>query len=56
MSKVCQICKRGPRVSQTRSHSKVASKRWQNINLQVKTIDGRRVRLCTSCIKTRVKK
>ncbi|MDP3244371.1 MAG: 50S ribosomal protein L28 [bacterium] len=56
MSRVCEICKRGPRVGQTRSHSKVASKRWQGINLQIKTINGRRVRLCTKCIKTRAKK
>ncbi len=35
-----------------RSHSNIATKRRQMLNLQWKKIKGVRQRLCTSCIKT----
>ena len=52
MSKVCEICHRGPKTSQMRSHSKVAAKKWQNINLQMRTIDAKRVKMCSKCLRT----
>ncbi|MCK4592343.1 50S ribosomal protein L28 [Candidatus Parcubacteria bacterium] len=55
MSRTCQICGRGTRASQSRSHSNVATKRKQFINIQNKNIDGKKVRICTKCIKTAAK-
>ena len=52
MSKFCQICERGPVSSQSRSHSNIATKRRHEINLQVKTVEGKRMRVCARCIKT----
>lgn len=52
MSKFCQTCGRGPVSSQSRSHSNIATKRRHEINLQVRTIGGKRMRVCTRCIKT----
>ncbi|MDP3057208.1 MAG: 50S ribosomal protein L28 [bacterium] len=56
MSRVCEKCGRGPKSSQSRSHSNIASKRTQQINLQNTTIDGKRMRICTTCIKSANKK
>jgi len=50
--KRCFNCHRGSMTSQSRSHSNIATKRKQNINLQWKLFDGERVKLCTKCIKT----
>lgn len=55
MSRTCQICGRGTRASQSRSHSNVATKRKQFINIQSKIIDGKKVKICTKCIKTAAK-
>ncbi|MCK5084119.1 MAG: 50S ribosomal protein L28 [Candidatus Pacebacteria bacterium] len=55
MSRTCQICGRGTRASQSRSHSNVATKRKQFINIQSKNIDGEKVKICTKCIKTAAK-
>ena len=52
MSKFCQKCERGPVSAVSRSHSNIATKRRHEINLQVKTVDGKRMRICASCIKT----
>ena len=51
MAKTCQICDRRAVVGNTRSHSRVASKRTMSINLQSKKIDGQRKTVCASCIK-----
>lgn len=51
MSRVCNTCSRGPLVGNTRSHSNIATKRRQLVNLQPRTIAGKRVRLCTRCIR-----
>jgi len=56
MSKFCERCERGPVSSQSRSHSNIATKRRNEINLQVKTVEGKRMRICTRCIKTMKKK
>jgi len=55
MSKTCEICGRGTATSFHVSHSKVKAKRTQKINLQSKKIDGKKTKVCTSCIKTSVK-
>ncbi|MCK4918757.1 MAG: 50S ribosomal protein L28 [Candidatus Pacebacteria bacterium] len=55
MSKICQVCGRGTRASQSRSHSNIATKRKQFINVQTKHIDGEKIKICTKCIKTTAK-
>jgi ribosomal protein L28 len=55
MAKRCDICSRKSKKSYSRSHSNVATKRRQFLNLQIKTIDGKRVKICTKCLKTQVK-
>ncbi|NOQ67869.1 50S ribosomal protein L28 [Patescibacteria group bacterium] len=55
MSRTCQICGRGTRASQSRSHSNVATKRKQFINIQSKNIDGEKIKICAKCIKTAAK-
>ncbi|MBI5254228.1 50S ribosomal protein L28 [Candidatus Falkowbacteria bacterium] len=56
MSKSCSICGRKPLAAQNRSHSNVATKRRQFLNLQTKTIDGKKIKICAKCIKTMSKK
>ena len=55
MSRTCQICGRGTKASQTRSHSNIATKRKQYINIQKKVIDGEKIKICAKCIKTMAK-
>ncbi|MCK5085619.1 50S ribosomal protein L28 [Candidatus Parcubacteria bacterium] len=55
MSRTCQVCGRGTTSSQSRSHSNIATKRKQYINLQTKNINGKKTRICTKCIKTSAK-
>jgi len=40
MSRRCDICGRGPQTAISRSHSNVATKRRQLVNLQSKNISG----------------
>jgi len=56
MSKRCDACGRGAKKAVSRSHSKIATLRKQYLNLQVKTINGKRLKLCTNCLKTWNKK
>ncbi|MEK7167501.1 MAG: 50S ribosomal protein L28 [Patescibacteria group bacterium] len=56
MPKVCDICGRGTATAFNVSHSKVRTKRTQEVNLQNKRMDGKKKRVCTSCIKTANKK
>lgn len=55
MGRVCQICGRGALTSVTRSHSNIATKRRQYLNLQKTVHQGKKVRACTSCIKSQGK-
>jgi len=55
MSKVCDVCGRGPKSSVNVSHAKNATKRVLHINLQSKKIDGKKQKVCTKCIKTMAK-
>ncbi len=56
MSKMCEICERKAVVGNSRSHSNIASKRTMSINLQSKKVDGKKMNVCTSCIKSINKK
>jgi len=51
MSRRCSICGRGPQKTTSRSHSNIATKKWQYINLQSKKILGKRIKICTKCMK-----
>ncbi|MEO7141916.1 MAG: 50S ribosomal protein L28 [Bryobacteraceae bacterium] len=56
MSKVCEVCGRGPRFGNRISHAHNVTKRRWNLNLQRvhAVIHGapRRIRVCTSCLKS----
>lgn len=52
MAKRCDLCGRGATKGASRSHSKIKTLKRQNINLQSKTIEGEKVKLCTSCLRT----
>jgi len=56
MSKFCQACGRGALTINLRSKSENAVKSKQNVNLQTSKIDGKKVSICTRCMKTMVKK
>ncbi|MEA1925670.1 MAG: 50S ribosomal protein L28 [Patescibacteria group bacterium] len=48
----CDICGKKARSGHSRSHSNIATKRKFKVNLQTKRIDGKRLKICTRCIKT----
>lgn len=52
MARRCDKCERGSNRGMSRSHSNIATKRQQFANLQIKTVDGVRMKMCTRCIKT----
>jgi ribosomal protein L28 len=52
MARRCDYCNRGPHKMNSRSKSNIATKRWQHINLQHKTIAGKKYKICTKCLKT----
>ncbi|MFN3301748.1 MAG: bL28 family ribosomal protein [Patescibacteria group bacterium] len=51
MAKVCQICQRKTKIKISRSYSNIATKKRQYLNLQWKKINGKRIRICTKCLK-----
>ena len=51
----CEICGREPLKGHWRSHSNIKTIRRQKLNLQAKKIDGKRMLVCTSCLKTLLK-
>ncbi|MDD4332746.1 MAG: bL28 family ribosomal protein [Patescibacteria group bacterium] len=55
MGKKCDICGRGSKKGAQRSHSNIKTLKRQNINLQTKTVDGKKKKVCTKCIKTMAK-
>ncbi|HOW60718.1 MAG TPA: 50S ribosomal protein L28 [Candidatus Moranbacteria bacterium] len=55
MSRACNICGRGTTFGNSRSHSNIATRRKFAINIQTKKIDGKKVKICTKCIKTKSK-
>ncbi|MGC9048839.1 MAG: 50S ribosomal protein L28 [Patescibacteria group bacterium] len=52
MSRRCSICGRQSQRSISRSHSMVATKRWQNLNLITKKVAGKKIKICSKCLKT----
>lgn len=52
MAQVCEVCGRGTITGHNVSHSKVKTKRTMRVNLQSKKIEGKKLKICTSCIKT----
>lgn len=52
MSKKCDLCGRGSTKGAKRSHSNIKTLRRQNINLQSKIIDGKKIKICAKCLKT----
>ena len=56
MSKVCDVCGRGPQFGNRISHAHNVTKRRWNVNLQkvraVVSGASKRIRVCTSCIKS----
>jgi len=52
MSRICDLCGRGPQKFVQRSHANNKTLTRKFINLQVKTVDGVRKKVCTRCIKT----
>jgi ribosomal protein L28 len=55
MAKRCDICGRGSQKDAARSHSNIKTIQRQYINLQTKKINGKKLKVCTKCIKTMVK-
>jgi len=56
MARTCQICGRGALAGHSRSHSNIATKRTQKINLQTALYKGERVKACARCVKTVTRK
>lgn len=51
MSRICDKCDRGFMTSVSRSHSNIATKRRQHVNLQARHEDGKKIKVCAACIK-----
>ncbi len=56
MAKRCDLCRRSSTKGAKRSHSKIKTLKRQNINLQSRTVDGIKVKICTKCLRTVAKK
>lgn len=56
MARKCDICGRSATKGASRSHSKIKTLKRQHINLQAKNVDGLKLKVCTSCLRTRTKK
>jgi ribosomal protein L28 len=52
MAKKCDLCGRGATKGASRSHSKIKTLKRQNINLQSKVINGVKLKICASCMRT----
>jgi len=52
MAKRCDLCKRSSMKGAKRSHSNIKTLKRQDINLQSKKIDGVKLKVCTSCMRT----
>jgi ribosomal protein L28 len=55
MARKCDLCGRSSTKDATRSHSNIKTTKRQHINLQNKIIDGKKMKVCTKCLKTMVK-
>lgn len=48
----CEICGKKNQSGNSRSHSNIATKRKFKVNLQSKKFEGKKIKVCTRCIKT----
>ncbi|RMD59130.1 50S ribosomal protein L28 [Candidatus Parcubacteria bacterium] len=55
MARKCEKCGRGSTKDASRSHSNIKTIKRQYINLQHKRVDGRKMYICTKCLKTLAK-
>ncbi len=55
MARKCEMCGKGVLTAASRSHSNVQTKKRRYPNLQNKVVNGKKMRVCTSCIKTMTK-
>ncbi|MCD4762231.1 50S ribosomal protein L28 [bacterium] len=55
MARKCDLCGRGSTKDASRSHSNIKSIKRQYVNLQSKRIDGKKMLVCTKCLKTMAK-
>jgi len=56
MAKKCDVCGRGSTKGASRSHSNIKTIKRQHINLQSKRVNGKKMKICTACIRTMAKK
>ncbi len=60
MSRVCEICGRSYHkasiINKLRGNYNRAGTKKQRVNLQWKTIEGKKTRICTKCLKSKLKK
>ncbi len=52
MSRICSITGKSGKMGNSRSHSNIATRHKQNVNLQTIRINGRRVRVAASTMRT----
>jgi len=52
MARRCDICGRGSTKDAQRSHSNIKTLKRQYINLQTKKVDGKKIKICTKCLRT----
>ncbi len=52
MSRICVLTGKGAKTANSRSHSNIATRRRQHVNLQTVRINGRRVRVAASTLRT----
>ena len=52
MTKKCLTCGRTATKGAKRSHAKNKTLKRQNINLQNKKVEGKKIKICTSCLRT----
>ncbi len=55
MSRICELTGKSAKVANSRSHSNIATKRTQNVNLQTVRIGGRKFRVAARTKRTLVK-
>jgi len=55
MARKCEICGKKAKKAVSRSHSNIATKRLQKINLQTLIKDGQKYKACASCIRNHAK-
>lgn len=52
MSRICELSGKSAIFGHSRSHSNIATKRRQNVNLQVVRINGKRMRVAARTLRT----